>query len=271
MDPANPVERLELMLQDLRPHCILTTKEFTTTLPMGSRQVVLDEPDTATRIANCSGTDPVGDFVPQNAAYVIFTSGSTGTPKGVLATHSALTNTLWCVANEFAISSDDTMCAVSSFAFDISLLEIVSPWLMGGAVRIIRHTDVLDVGTVFEKAPQPTALHAVPKLMRQLIDVVHHHPELKTRLRNILTGGDIVPFGLLRDIQTMFASAEIRVLYGPTEAAIICAYEDITSPSGQMNSPIGRPIWNMQLYVLDGNLELVPPGVPGNCILREQG
>ncbi|HLL48097.1 MAG TPA: AMP-binding protein, partial [Longimicrobiaceae bacterium] len=200
-------------------------------------------------------------------AYVIYTSGSTGRPKGVRVTHRALASTLAAAGEAFGFRAGDEMPGLASFAFDIWLFESLLPLLHGGTVRPVPRERVLDVAALAEELSGATLLHAVPALMRPLVARVRETRGTLPGLRLAFVGGDAVPPELLGEMREVFPAAEVRVLYGPTEAAIICAAHHAAGGEAGERHLLGRPIGNAPLYVLDAAGRAAPVGVAGElCI-----
>ncbi|MEW5931460.1 MAG: non-ribosomal peptide synthetase, partial [Gemmatimonadota bacterium] len=201
--------------------------------------------------------------VPCSLAYVIYTSGSTGTPKGVLVQHGSLAGTLLAAAGSFGFGPGEVFPALASQGFDIWLFETFAPLLAGGAVRIVPRETVLDVDRLVGELAEADGLHAVPALMREAVRGVRAGPGTLPRVRRVYVGGDAVAPELVEEVRAAFPAAGVRVLYGPTEAAILCA-STLAAPGGPLpGRMLGLPLPGAALYVCDAAGEPVPPGVPG--------
>jgi non-ribosomal peptide synthetase component F len=198
----------------------------------------------------------------ESLAYVIYTSGSTGRPKGVMVAHWGLRNTLMWAKEMLGVCDQDVMMAVASWAFDISLLELMTPWLGGGSSVILSRMEIVDVERLVGRLKGATILHTVPSLMREVIGVVRREKEdsYPRQMRTLLIGGDRVGAEVLEEMREVFPGCGIQVLYGPTEGSIICAHWGAGGEEGS-KSAIGRPIGNMRIYILDEEGEPVPVGV----------
>jgi amino acid adenylation domain-containing protein len=276
LDPAYPVERLEFMLQDSAPRALLAgagLSERLMRLADGMQLVDLgvdagkDESDT-NPMRWVMGLDTA------HLAYVIYTSGSTGKPKGVMVTHQALVNTLVHAMRLLDVRDRDVLASIASNAFDISLLETITPWLGGGCTLIVNKDEILNSRAFLPLLREITILHTVPALMSQMLGSVEN-AELNRqtgKLRTLLIGGDRVPGSLLEEMRRVFPGRKIHVLYGPTEASIICANTaNLQGDSGKSRAFIGRPIANMRMYVLDGQMSPVPLGVGGEIYIAGDG
>jgi amino acid adenylation domain-containing protein len=203
-------------------------------------------------------------------AYLIYTSGSTGTPKAVMVEHRQLAHTLSGALQVLGLGADDVVTALASVTFDISLLELFTPLLTGGAVRVIPHEVARDPETLVEAAGDVSVLHAVPALMRQVVEVVRNGGMLP-RTRLLLVGGDTVSPDLLEDMRALLPAAETRVLYGPTEATIICATYAVPAEGAVAGHPLGRPLPGVHLVVRGPRVEMAPVGVPGEVWISGGG
>jgi amino acid adenylation domain-containing protein len=267
LDPAYPAERLRWMLEDAAVAVVVAHGATADALPATDAALLrLDAPGAEGE----SGTVPPADAAPESLAYLIYTSGSTGRPKGVAIEHRSLAGTLLAAREAFGLGTGDVMPALASSAFDIWLLEALLPLLCGAAVRPVPRERVLDVPRlVAEELADATALHAVPVLMREIVREARARGGAP-RLRRAFVGGDAVPPDLLAEMREAFPAAEVRVLYGPTEAAIICAAHLTDDEEPRAGRPIGRPLAGARLHVLgpDGP---VPPGVPGELCVGGAG
>ncbi|CAA9367831.1 MAG: hypothetical protein AVDCRST_MAG89-4267, partial [uncultured Gemmatimonadetes bacterium] len=206
-------------------------------------------------------------LTPEHLAYVIYTSGSTGRPKGVRVPHASVAATLAVAGGAFGFGAGDRVPSLASFAFDIWLFETLLPLLGGGTVRLLPRDRVPDVPRLVEDLAGCTALHAVPALMRRIVEEVRATPAgVLGTLRRVFVGGDAVAPDLLEEMRAAFPAAEVHVLYGPTEAAIICAAHRLGGEAATRQM-VGRPLGNAALYVVESDGRVAPVGVPGELCL----
>ncbi|HYN21335.1 MAG TPA: amino acid adenylation domain-containing protein, partial [Thermoanaerobaculia bacterium] len=189
LDPSYPEERLTFLVEDSGAALVLTEVEGE------------------------DGPDLGPELDPTSPAYVIYTSGSTGLPKGVVVEHGSLAHTLAASRDAFDWNADDSILVLAPFSFDIVLFELLSPLLAGGSCRLVGLSPALDVGEVVRLLPEFTRLHAVPAVMRQIVEVAAGRSF--PRLRTLFVGGDTVAPELLGRMAEVFPGAELRVLYGP--------------------------------------------------------
>ncbi|HEV3050180.1 MAG TPA: AMP-binding protein, partial [Longimicrobium sp.] len=193
-----------------------------------------------------------------------------GTPKGVLVQHGSLSNLLATTREAFGIGEGDVMPALASYAFDIWLFEALLPLTSGAAVRLVERERVLDVPALVEEIADATLVHAVPALMRQVVQAERETPRL-ARLRRAFVGGDRVPADLLAEMREVLPSAETYVLYGPTEGTILASTHSVPEDGMVEGHPIGRPLGNVRLYVCDALGSPQPAGVPGELLIGGAG
>ncbi|HEX2191245.1 MAG TPA: amino acid adenylation domain-containing protein, partial [Longimicrobiaceae bacterium] len=267
LDPQYPAERLAFMLEDSGARLLLTDGAAGSRLAgFAGETLWLDGAEGEHEDAAEEGARWHSPSAGQ-LAYVIYTSGSTGTPRGVAVTHASLASTLLTARDAFGLEPGDVMPSLASFAFDIWLFEALLPLLSGGSVRVVPRERVMDVAALVQEIEGATVLHAVPALMRQVVNEVSAARGTLPGLRRAFVGGDAVPPELPGAMREAFPGAEVRVLYGPTEGTIICAAHLITGGEAAGRHLLGRPLGNVRLYVLDRAGEPAPVGVPGElCI-----
>ncbi len=265
LDPDHPQERLDLLLADSGARWAVTRRALAGRLPDGVAGIAIEDVPPAGRAAPPEWP-PVE---PASLAYVIYTSGSTGRPKGVLVEHGNLSRLLQATRRELGWSSDDVMPCLAKPSFDIFLFELLSPLAAGGTSVLVPLDPVPDLEEVVTLLGSCTRLHAVPALMRQIVDWARLRGAAARRLRTLFVGGDAVPVELLRDLREVFPRAEVRVLYGPTEGTVLATSHRV-EPRPE-RTLIGRPFPGMQAVLKDRAGNLVPVGVAGEIHLGGVG
>ncbi len=274
LDPGLPAARLALMIDDsLRPESGLTLVVTRRGLPEsvpgmrtgGVRWVHIDDREPAGAPA---GAIPPGS--PEDLAYLIYTSGSSGTPKAVLAEHGNLAHTLTAVQRSFGFQPGDRMPCIASFTFDIFLFELMAPLLGGAAVEILWLKPTLDLARLVAVLPEMTLLHAVPAIMRQIVEAALRRGGAPS-LRRVFVGGDAVPPDLLARMAEAFPAASLTVLYGPTEASILATCHAVDEIPAESRLPLGRPLPATEVGVFDRAQRPSPIGVPGELWLGGDG
>ncbi|HEV3049332.1 MAG TPA: amino acid adenylation domain-containing protein, partial [Longimicrobium sp.] len=265
LDPAYPTERLGWIIADAALPVVLAMGSTAGVLPEHGAALV--RVDLLPDMAEAAPEVPASDA---RLAYVIYTSGSTGTPKGVLVQHGSLSNLLAATREAFGVGEGDVMPALASYAFDIWLFEALLPLTSGATVRLVDRERVLDVPALVDEIADATLVHAVPALMRQLVQAERETPRLG-RLRRAFVGGDRVPADLLAEMRKALPGAETHVLYGPTEGTILASTHPVTADGIVEGHPIGRPLGNVRLYVCDAFGNPQPAGVPGELLIGGAG
>jgi len=208
---------------------------------------------------------------PGDLAYMIYTSGTTGLPKAVMVEHGGLAAVLDAVLDRFGFAPGDRMPHLARFSFDISLFELFAPLLGGGACEILQQEEVLEPAALLAALARATRFHAVPSLMRQVAASARAAgAERFAGLKTLFTGGDLVPPDLLAELGEVFPSAEIVVLYGPTEATMVCTSHLVPPGARPERTLIGRPFANSGMRVIDRWGD-APLGVPGELWIGGPG
>ncbi|HUE99363.1 MAG TPA: amino acid adenylation domain-containing protein, partial [Anaerolineales bacterium] len=270
LDPSFPSERLGFMVADSGATIILTQKNLLSELPENTAQVIcLDDLDQRAKSTKPSAKSNVA-AKPDDLAYIIYTSGSTGKPKGVQIHHQAVVNFLCSMQSSLGINADDTLLAVTTLSFDIAVLELILPLIVGARV-VIASSEVVADGTLLASAltnSNATFMQATPASWRSLLEAGWQgKDDLK-----ILCGGEALTSDLAK--QLLQRGAQLWNLYGPTETTIWSTVYHVTSNinAGISNTvPIGRPIANTQIYILDSNLQPAPVSVTGDLYVGGDG
>ena len=265
LDPSHPPERLGYMLADAGASVLITQVALRAQLPAHGARVVCLDAD-ARIIDQLPTAAPALDLDPQNAAYVIYTSGSTGTPKGVIVRHGSLANVLCGMQEQGLIDRLDRVMAVTTIAFDIAALEIFLPLVNGACLIIAPREAVQDPPALVQLIRQSgtTVLQATPTLWHALVATGAE----ELRGLTMLVGGESLSGLLSTVLRTV--SRRVLNLYGPTETTIWSAVMPLDDRVAE-TPPIGRPIRNTRLYVLDGGLQPVPVGVAGELCIAGEG
>ncbi len=263
LDPGYPAERLAYMLEDSGVDVLLTQGHLAPTLPPhGAEVVLLDELWTLDEPASA----PAGGATPDSLAYVIYTSGSTGRPKGAMNAHRGIVNRLAWMQAEYGLGPDDRVLQKTPFSFDVSVWEFFWPLITGACLVVAKpggHQDpAYLVQTIAEEGI--TTLHFVPSMLQVFVEA----PGLEacTSLRRVLASGEALPFDLVeRWYQRM--QAPLHNLYGPTEAAVDVTYWPCVAGDERRLVPIGRPVWNTRIHLLDRWGVETPVGVAGELYI----
>ncbi len=271
LDFEYPLERLDFMMRDGGVSLLLTQSAFKDIVPQYIHKTFFIDDDWE-KIDRSRDDYQRCDISPRNLAYLIYTSGTSGTPKAVQIEHCNLINTILASKHKFGINDQDVMLCLASPVFDISLFELLPILVAGGTAKVLTKYEILDIDTLSNSLEQVSLFHAVPSLMRQIIDRIKDTQQNRewSNLRMIFTGGDVVPASLLDEMKLTFTHSQIHVLYGPTEASIICS-SFLVSPLSQPRHLIGKPLPNSSIWLCDPHGHLAPIGVPAEICIAGQG
>lgn len=273
LDPSYPRTRLEYMLRDAAVKVVLTEPRLQrlareVTEAAGSVETVLSLDEHWAEQG--SGANLAVKVDSENLAYIIYTSGSTGQPKGVMNTHRGICNRLFWMQDAYQLTTNDRILQKTPFSFDVSVWEFFWPLLTGARLVMAEpggHQNPDYLRRIIAQE-QITIIHFVPAMLQVFLD----EPELEQidSLRKVLCSGEALPFELQ---ERFFArlGAELHNLYGPTEAAIDVTHWSCERMSERKVVPIGKPIANTQIYLLDRNYEPVPVGVAGELHIAGVG
>src|SRR5690554_3899421 len=258
LDLDHPDERLRRILHSAQPVCVLAGRGDAARF--GDAPVLVPgDWDTDTGAALDAGITP-GD-----AAYVIYTSGSTGEPKGVLVEHRAIVNRLEWMRSHYGVDASDRIMQKTPATFDVSVWEFFLPLLAGAALVVAAPGAHRDPAALARLVRQRgiTTMHFVPSMLEAFLAA----PQAQgLSLRRVFCSGEELG-AELRDRFHALVRAELHNLYGPTEAAVDVSFWPAGPDDDSRPVPIGFPVWNTRLYVLDARMRPLPPGVAGDLYL----
>lgn len=260
LDPAYPRERLAYMIEDSGVELLLTQSQLKEALPTREASWIL-ELDTLD-LRDVPQRDPQVALHSENAAYVIYTSGSTGKPKGVVVRHRALASCMAWMWETFHLTPMDTVLHKAPLSFDVSVWEIFFPLTAGARLALAapgEHRDPQRVAELVHEY-QVSTISFVPAMLKAFLQ--QEETRNLSSLKHVMCGGEAVPAELYQDMVRKIRGAELHNLYGPTETTIHVTHR--TCQDEQHSSvSIGRPVAETDVYILDGTLQLAPPGVAG--------
>ncbi|BBA33066.1 putative linear pentadecapeptide gramicidin synthetase LgrB [Methylocaldum marinum] len=270
LDPGYPEERLAYMLTDAAPRVLLTHGGLASrSLATAPAVPVIDLGDpTPWAHQPTHNPDPsaVG-LTAENLAYVIYTSGSTGKPKGAMNEHRGVVNRLLWKQQAYGLESSDAVLQKTPFSFDVSVWEFFWPLITGARLVMARpegHKDPAYLTDVIRRE-KITTLHFVPSMLQAFLD--DRETSTCTGLRRVMCSGEALPESLARRFHDRLPQVDLHNLYGPTEAAVDVTAWTYTPDFSGLGIPLGRPISNTRIYILDNRGQPAPIGVPGElCI-----
>lgn len=275
IDPHYPTERIEFILQDTQVNVLLSQTHLEDTvsscLPNKDTTVICLDRDQWTNMQSCP--DLAIPVTPDQLMYVIYTSGSTGRPKGVMIPHSGICNQLHWRQATFPLTNQDRVLQNISFSFDPSVWQIFWPLLVGAQLVLPKPNGHQDIAYLIELIAHRSIsiIALVPSLLRVLLE----HPGLIRcqALNHIFCGGEALPLELQQQFFEIFANTSINLhnVYGPTEASIDATYWTCQQTANYPTAPIGRPIINAQIHILDDGLIPVSKEETGEIYIEGPG
>jgi len=259
LDPDFPAARLDYIVGDAGAKALLSEHKLADVLPGCTLpRILVDDITDAPAL-------PVADIAPGDLAYVLYTSGSTGHPKGVEISHGALINLLASMRDQPGFAASDSLLAVTTLSFDIAMLELFLPLIAGGELIVAPRRAAVDPRALIEMigTARPTVMQATPATWRALVEAGWQG----SRDLRILCGGEALPRELAEALLTRVG--EVWNVYGPTETTIWSTVARVTSGAGPL--PIGRPIANTQIHILDPYGNTAPIGVTGELFIGGAG
>ncbi|RKI65092.1 amino acid adenylation domain-containing protein, partial [Corallococcus sp. AB049A] len=266
LDPALPSQRLAWMFEDARPSVVLIQERLVERLP-GDGVPVLRLDSQWAEVARQPSATPPPVATEAALAYVIFTSGSTGRPKGAMNAHAGIVNRLLWMQGAQALSPDDAVLQKTPFSFDVSVWEFFWPLMTGARLVVARPGGHQEPGYLADLIAREriTVTHFVPSMLQAFLE----EPGLErcASLRRVVCSGEALPLELAERCLARLPGIRLHNLYGPTEAAVeVTAYECVRGALGRC-VPIGHPVANTDIRLLDASLRLVPQGVPGELFI----
>ena len=265
VDPEYPEGRVAYMLEDSASALALTLDRLASRLPEGIEAVALDRPGALEGFSADRPASP--DVGTDRMAYVIYTSGSTGRPKGAMNAHRGVVNRILWMQDAFGLTADDAVLQKTPFSFDVSVWEFFWPLAVGARLVIAppaAHRDPAALSELIERHGV-TTLHFVPSMLRAWIEDAD--AERCRRLSRVMSSGEALPPALAARFFERLPTVGLHNLYGPTEAAVDVTHFACSAEDGRATVPIGAPIANTRMYVLDGRGGPCPVGVPGELFI----
>ena len=257
IDPNYPEDRIQLIIQDSGISVFLTQSFLENKLPL-SQFISLDE----FNFESFSSQNLTPQSQPNHLAYVIYTSGSTGRPKGVMIEHQGLTNMTLAWANKWQVYSQSRVLQMSSFSFDMSVAEISITLAKGACLYLIKKEMLLSGEALLNFLSQKQISHIL--LSPSLLSIVSNSP--LPALKTITVGGEACSAELVNKWEK---GRNLFNGYGPTESTV-CTTVALCHPNGK-TPPIGKPLANLRVYILDNNQQILPPGIPGELCIAGVG
>lgn len=288
VDPDYPAERIAYLLGDAKPPVVITQAHLRARVDAAlagadAAVVTVDELLARASAARAAGAEPeaervaaAADVAPGQLAYLIYTSGSTGQPKGAGNTHGALANRIAWMQRAYRLAPDDVVLHKTPFGFDVSVWEFVWPLAVGAKLAIAAPGDHRDPARLVAAidAHRVTTLHFVPSMLAAFVAYLDDFGAAArcASVRTIVASGEALAPELVARVAALLPHAQLHNLYGPTEAAIDVSHWRCTADDAAADAvPIGHPIANLRLHVLDAALHPAPVGATGELYLGGAG
>lgn len=259
VEPQYPEERINFIVADSKCKFLIDEETLET----------ISEELASFPKNNSENTNKITDL-----AYILYTSGSTGNPKGCMITHEGVTNRIDWMWNEYHYSSNDVILQKTTFTFDVSVWEIFMPLCWGTKMVLCEQEDISSPHRILNliETQAVTSLHFVPSMLNMFIASLANTDKIANKLASlqaVITSGEALTSTTVNDWYTKIAAAPIYNLYGPTEASIDVTY--FNTAKGNEIIPIGKPIWNTQIYILSDLGTVQPIGLTGEICLAGKG
>ncbi len=268
IDPAHPKDRIEYILQDSGSVLLLTKKRFLETIDFADRIFDLEADElyqgAPGNLANVAQTS--------NLAYVIYTSGSTGKPKGVMIEHASLLNQIFALQEQYPLQEKDAYLLKTTYTFDVSVAEIFG-WILGnGRLVILEPGAEKEPDKIWESIVNYDVTHVnfVPSMLILFVEYLEGRKEAN-RLRYIMAAGEAMPNDLASRVYQVLPEVKVENIYGPTEATIYASCYSLTADLIENPVPIGKPLANYQMHIVNQHGQLQPIGVPGELCIAGAG
>jgi len=260
LDPDYPRQRIALILEDCQPRVLLSNRRLIDDLDYSGPAIVLERDGAA--IQGHSRKNPRHDVTLENAAYVIYTSGSTGKPKGTINHHRALSNLMTSDVAANAFTRDDRYLSRCALGFDVFVQELLRPFMTGGTLVLAGNEEYRDPAALVQliQTQRVSVVIAVPAMWKAILD--EPGSERCESIRYVFCGGDLLTPEVMQ-LHKAKLKAELFNIYGPAETAIWVTVFSCDGDRARNRIPIGRPIPNCRIYVLDDQWNPVPIGVEG--------
>ncbi len=271
LDPEYPGRRLRFMLEDSQAPVLLSQRHLRERLPTSNAKVVCPD-DPRERFEDGPGENPPGQSGPENLAYVIYTSGSTGKPKGTLLTHKSLSNYLNWARKEYDPTRGAGAPVQSSIAFDATITSLYLPIISGARIILLNEKEEIESLAELVRSSNRLSLIKITPAHLKILNRQLEKSEYAQSTHALIIGGEALSADTLQPWLTHAPRVRLINEYGPTESVVGCCIHDAMGRTDVSdNVPVGRPIANTRIYVLDVNHNPTPPGVPGELCIAGAG
>ncbi|WP_039913290.1 non-ribosomal peptide synthetase [Cellvibrio mixtus] len=277
--PSLPQDRIDYMLGDSQAQLVISHSKFSPQLENVNGQLLLiDQCLAHDNLANIDDSNPAAQSGPDDLAYVIYTSGSTGRPKGAMIEHRAVLNRIFWMQDQYPLTEKDVILQKTPYTFDVSVWELFWWSFTGASVYFLAPDAEKDPQAIFDciETQKISVMHFVPSMLNASLEYLAAGslPHKLESLRNVFASGEALSPAQVENFNRLVhtnSGAQLINLYGPTEAAIDVTWFDCPVSGPIARVPIGKPISNIQLYILDEQQQLVPRGIAGELYISGTG
>ncbi|WP_417237021.1 amino acid adenylation domain-containing protein [Bizionia paragorgiae] len=272
LDTNNPIERIQTIIKDSEVRLLLSLEKFEAKLATVSTEKIYYETIENLVLNQASTLDM--KVSSSDLAYVIYTSGSTGMPKGVMVAHHSVVNLVQSMQEKYPLTFKDSYLLKTNYVFDVSVAELFGWYLDGGTLIILPKGEEKEPLKMMKaiQENQVTHVNFVPSLFAVFLEEIENNSlEVIKSLKHIFLAGEALPLSLIKRFYALKTNISLENIYGPTEGTIYSSWYTTTGNENSVNVPIGKPISNVLLYVLDTFNNPQPIGVPGELCIAGEG
>lgn len=270
IDPDYPAEHVHYILEDSKTQVLLTETKHTDTIAFTGP--ILDLNAEALYRGDTANLEPIS--AADGLAYILYTSGSTGRPKGVMIEHSSIVNYLFAMQKTYPMTADDAYLLKTPYTFDVSVLELFGWFISGGSLVILEpngHRNPKSILRALESY-YVTLINFVPSMFKVFLNSIHEESiEVLNKLKYVLVAGEAISHDVVEQFYSLTRNVTLDNLYGPTEATVIATSFPLRNAGEYSTLPIGKPIQNVQVYVMSESIQLEPIGIVGELYIAGAG
>lgn len=270
IDPEYPKRRMEHILEDCNPQFVLTESKYVGEIPFVGE--IIDLKQENLYVGDTSNLEVTGK--PNNLAYILYTSGSTGRPKGVMIEHCSIVNFLFSMTHLYPMDESDTYLLKTPYIFDVSVLELFGWTIVGSKLVIMENGEHRNPRAILRTIDKYDVklLNFVPSMFRAFVNTLNNENcQVLNKVKYILLAGEALTHEVVNKFKKHRLSTQIENMYGPTEATVIASTFSLQESENYNTIPIGKPIPNVRLYILNQKQRLQPIGAVGELYIAGEG